>query len=321
MGATRAEFDHELGLIPSMAHLDEAEADRLFERFQEMERSLLLDPTDFFRYRLFEHTMDEASEILTHQQYAQLCGRVNDPVAASGLYDKVAFYQEYEEFLGRDWVVGVPENRPVFKDICARNRRVAYKTRYATYGGDFNIMPTREQIYLWRDAVAERAIIEELVIQHEDLARIFPGSVNSIRVLTAIDPAGQISLVCASLRCGRDEMVTDTGGGLFAGLDLETGALVTDGFSHLLERFERHPNTDVAFRGFVIPEFDGLLSRVHEAAGKHPELRLVNWDWACRNDGVWCLLQANLADGIGPCQEVLGRGLKSDLYRALGLEG
>lgn len=320
MGASREEFDRMRRSIPSLAAADGATCDQLYECFRSVEERYGAEPIDFFRYRLFEKDPEEIPSYLMHFEYAALCGRLNDPVLASSIFDRVSFYRVYEDFLMRDWVVGEPGCREHFHELCEHNRKLAYKIKSGMQGRDFDIVPTYEATYLWRDALAERAIVEEVIEQHEQMAALYPETVSSVRLITAVKDGG-VTIPAAVLRCGRRRAPAGAGEGwyLFAGLDVASGTVVTCGNSHLLEHFDRHPDTDVVFEGFVVPCWEELLQRVEEAALTNPGLRLMNWDWTCRKDGVWCLLKGKLTRGVGLCQEALGRGLKGEMYDALGI--
>lgn len=320
MGASREEFDRMRCSIPSLAAMDDGGCDRLYECFVGVEERYGAEPIDFFRYRLFEKDPEEIPSYLMHYEYAALCGKLNDPILASSIFDRVSFYRVYDDFLMRDWVVGEPDCREHFHELCEHNRKLAYKIKSGMQGRDFDIVPTYEATYLWRDALAERAIVEEVIEQHEDMAVLFPKTVSSVRLITAIND-GTVTIPAAVLRCGRRRAPVGAGEGwyLFASLDMVTGTVVTCGNSHLLERFDCHPDTGVSFEGFAVPQWEELLAKATEAALTHPGLRLMNWDWACRKDGAWCLLKGKLTRGVGLCQEALGRGLKAEVHEALGL--
>ena len=171
---------------------------------------------------------------------------------------------------------------------------------------------------LWECATMRPYMLEERIQQHRLMAGLYPRAVNTVRVLTVIDGSGSARIVAAALRCGRGDMVTDSGGGLFAPVDLASGRVTGNAFSHMRERFKVHPDTSVRFEGFELPDAEALWERVRQAALVQPGLVLANWDWACREDGAWILIEGNVDGGIGACQEALGRGLASELREALG---
>ena len=320
MEASREEFERILRMVPSMRAMSAERCDELYEQFQEFERACSASPSEFFKYRLYERSDAEAGQFLMRKQYAQLCGCVNDPVVSSGLVDRVAFNREYAPYLMRNWTYGSPENREKFYQLCENNKRLAYKARKGSGGRGFSVVYTADKVWLWEDMLAEEALVEELLVQHQSLSELFANSVNTVRIYTALGAEGDLQLIASVLRCGRGRMISDCGEGLCAKVDLETGKVVGEGVSRAQEHFDCHPNTGLPFVGLTLPNWSQLLNKAGDVALRRPELRLMSWDWTCRKDGAWCLLGGNFAGGMGPCQEAADRGFKEDVYQALEME-
>lgn len=318
MAVTRQEFDRVRTTVPPFAHISADDAEALYAQYCELAAALPVGASDFFRYRLFGRTIEEAADYLTRSSYAELCGRTNDPLVASHLVDKAAFNEEYQPYLGREYVVCREGQREKFLDLCDRNRRLVYKPRMGVYGLGASMISSNES-YLWRDALIEEAVVEERIKQHVRLAALFPYSVNTVRLQTAVTPAGEPLVLAAALRCGRGRYVIDGGGSIVAPVDLATGRVCGPGSSRQCETFETHPDTGTAFEGFALPRWKALLELMAEAVELHPSLRLMSWDWACREDATWCLFEGNFSGGIGTLQEALGHGMKTQVYEALGL--
>ena len=140
-----------------------------------------------------------------------------------------------------------------------------------------------------------------------------------MRMLTVAPKGLKPHVLAAALRCGIGDMITDSGEGLFAAVDVNTGLICTDGVSHIGERYVTHPDTGIRFERYRVPLFDDLVQLVVGVASADAGLRLVNWDCALDTRGHWVLLEGNVNGGIGPCQEALGRGLKHEVQEALGL--
>lgn len=125
-------------------------------------------------------------------------------------------------------------------------------------------------------------IFQETVIQHPDINEIYSGSLNTVRIDTFIDEDGEPEIISAIMRMGRDGSHTDnlSGGGIFVGIDLETGRLKKNGLTFLrygADVFTRHPNTGRTFENFKIPYFDEVKKMVKAAASLLQD-RLVGWD-------------------------------------------
>ena len=319
MAVTFDEFQLFMGKFPSLDSVSEGQAYEMFSAFVECERDNDSELMDFFKYRFWEKAPAERSEYLTRRQYAHIAGLVNDRTLAAQLDDKAAFFEWFAPYLGRAYVVCREGEHERFLGLCAANRRIIVKPRRNGYGRGIEIRETSSPSQLWRECADGKAIVEELLVQHADLARLYPMSVNSVRVASAIDRSGKASIISAALRCGRNGAITDSGDPFISGIDLDTGAVVTDGISHYLDIAEAHPDSGVRFKDVTIPNWDGLVDTVLKVASENPNLRLMNWDWACRENGTWCLIEGNFFGGIGPCQEAFGKGLASQVKTALGI--
>lgn len=319
MAVTFEEFQLFIGKFPSLAETPESDLSSMFVAFEECERENDSELMDFFKYRFWEKTPAERAEYLTRRQYAHIAGLVNDRTLAAQLDDKARFYEWFKPYLGRDYVIAREGEHAHFLEMCAAGQRLVVKPRRSGYGRGIEIRDTNTPRQLWRECTEGKAIVEGLIVQHPDLARLYPKSVNSARVATAIGRSGEVRVVSAALRCGRGGSITDSGDPFIAGIDLATGAVVTDGISHYLDRAETHPDSGTRFRDVTVPNWDGLLEQVRKVATENPNLRLMNWDWACREDGTWCLVEGNFFGGIGPCQEAFGTGLARKVCEALDM--
>lgn len=128
-----------------------------------------------------------------------------------------------------------------------------------------------------------------MVRQHESISRIYPHSVNTVRVDTFLDDEGNVHLLSGLMRFGAGGSVVDNGssGGCFVFLDLETGRLRGVGKTYLEHGgaiYPRHPDTNVSFDGFQVPDFPALIKLVKDAAALFPN-RLVGWDVAVTGSG------------------------------------
>jgi hypothetical protein len=135
-------------------------------------------------------------------------------------------------------------------------------------------------------------LVQERAVQHPELARISPGSLNTVRVLAVRLPEHGPVLAAAVHRWG----VAGTGpvdnissGGLCSRVDLTTGRLDTAvGRARARRRveFDRHPDTGAPIAGVLVPEWDAVRRLALELMDAFPELSHVGWDLAVTDRGV-----------------------------------
>jgi Sugar-transfer associated ATP-grasp len=134
-------------------------------------------------------------------------------------------------------------------------------------------------------------LIEGFLRQHDYAARIFPGSLNTIRIVTMIGPDGAPFVAAAAHRFGSAASAPVDNfkqGGVSALVDLETGAL-SPGRSHpgvhAVHVHEAHPETDAPIAGVRVPMWAEAQALALRLAGLCPGLRHVGWDICVTPEG------------------------------------
>ena len=128
------------------------------------------------------------------------------------------------------------------------------------------------------------AVLEELLVQHPEMARMCPTSVNTVRVATMLGDK-QEGIVYAFLRIGNGKVMDNVDqGGMAARVDLETGTLKTVAADKAGNVFTKHPMTGTEIIGFKIPYWEEVKALCLQAMRKVPQMRYVAWDVAVTPD-------------------------------------
>lgn len=143
------------------------------------------------------------------------------------------------------------------------------------------------------------ALIYRRELQTGFASYINPGSLNTIRILTMIDPStGEPFIASSVFRCGtvRSGSVDNwSNGGLSVAIDLQNGTLskgVAFPYGGKLTWYDRHPDTGVQIEGFVIPDWEKLKIAVLDLASKLYFVPYIGWD-IVPMDGFFKILEAN----------------------------
>jgi hypothetical protein len=169
----------------------------------------------------------------------------------------------------------------------------------------------------------EALIVQQRIKPHPRLKPIMPGrALGCIRVVTYCSES-EASVLFVFIKIPVGNNITDAfqhggTGNLLANLDLATGKLGKawgkrqgrDG--HSLTEFTAHPTTKQVFQGFQIPQWDAILRTAKKGAMAFPELRVIGWDVALCENGIFLMEGNNLWDSDGP-QVALRRGIKKDM--------
>ena len=162
----------------------------------------------------------------------------------------------------------------------------------------------REQV--WKRLNDEDRIAESLLEQCPEMAALHPASVNTVRALTI-----RGKLCSAVLRMGVGGGFVDNGcsGGIFAGLDVDTGIVTTKGADLMEHRFLLHPTTGLTIPGFQVPQWGKVCQTVREAVELVPGAVIVGWDVAITAQGP-VLIEGNAYPSVQIMQTAGMEGLK-----------
>ena len=141
--------------------------------------------------------------------------------------------------------------------------------------------------------------------QAEYLDEIYPGSANTIRMITLRSAeTKEFELCFAVQRIGASWTgAVDNGsrGGLIASVNVDTGKMSEARTLHDLEVYEKHPDTDAPIKGVVIPGWESIKSGVLEASSHFPYLDIIAWDILPTKDG-FTVIEANTSSGVNIIQ-------------------
>ena len=160
--------------------------------------------------------------------------------------------------------------------------------------------------------------VEEFICQHDDLNKLSPSALNTVRIFTQI-VNGNVVILSTRLRISVNSNVDNlAAGNMAAAVDEKTGVIIRPAiYSDITKKTESvHPITGVNIVGFQIPHWDMVIEKVKKIALHNKENRSVGWDIAVTNEGVdfiegnhdWCKLV---------CQLPVGMGLKNELKKYL----
>ena len=131
-----------------------------------------------------------------------------------------------------------------------------------------------------------QTLCEEIIRQHPDLNAIWPGSINTVRMVTILKD-GKAHVVAAYLRVGNGPRPVDNfnNGGMVVPLDRETGVILCHARDKAGRFYECHPVTGTRFQGTRVPMWPEILALLQDAAQVVPSIRYVGWDVAVTPEG------------------------------------
>jgi len=128
-------------------------------------------------------------------------------------------------------------------------------------------------------------LLEEAIVQHPKMNKLYPDSINTIRFITLVENK-DVKLLGASLRMGNGKYIDNAaGGGIFTSIDINTGKLDNIAFNSTGEKFDNHPITNQNIKGFQLPLWEDVIEMCKKAALEVPDVRCVGWDVAISEKG------------------------------------
>lgn len=216
--------------------------------------------------------------------------RMNDKAYWHFFDDKTQFNTTFAQWVQRDWIKAdsslTQERLAAFLE---NKTQVIYKPLEGSSGqgivkyqkNDWKELP----LFLDQLMEAGDGILEEVVIQHPEMARMCPTSVNTVRIATLLGDK-QEGIVYAFLRIGNGRVMDNVDcGGMAARVDLDSGKLLTVGADKQGNTYEKHPMTGTSIIGFTIPFFEEAKQMCLEAMRVVPQVRFVAWDVAITEQG------------------------------------
>jgi hypothetical protein len=135
-------------------------------------------------------------------------------------------------------------------------------------------------------------LVQEQLVQHAELSWIWPGCLNTVRVLTIRLP-GHGPVVAAAVHrwgvSGTGAVDNVSSGGLHSKVDLVTGRLgpaVGRARARRRTEFDQHPDTGSQITGVIVPDWADVGDLALELMDAFPELSHVGWDLAVSHHGV-----------------------------------
>lgn len=146
----------------------------------------------------------------------------------------------------------------------------------------------KEDLKNLKNLMDEESFLQQEVIQHDEMKKLYPKSVNTLRVVTILKDK-EVLVYNVIQKIGAYENTCDNWhlGGVIVGVDLSTGRLKADGLltNGYGGKVKKHPNTNIKFENFEIPYFKEALQKAKELHKEFINIKSIGWDIAITNDG------------------------------------
>ncbi|MCW5714344.1 MAG: hypothetical protein KIT43_07530 [Bauldia sp.] len=141
---------------------------------------------------------------------------------------------------------------------------------------------------------AKDGVFQSYVAQHPFFDEMTTGSATTLRLTTALDQAGEVTVRAAYLRIARQsDGHVRSDSAIKVPVDLAAGTLVDTGYMPNWAKVDRHPDSGFVFAGRTIPDFRGATALVADLHRSFPHLSCIGWDICIDVEGVARILEWN----------------------------
>ena len=221
----------------------------------------------------------------------------SDPGAWRDLGDKQRFATLFHDLLGRRVMLAADAARALEGDDDALGEEIVVKPRWGANGAGQIYMPASDLVGWLAEldpGQSEGWVVEGVLNPHPELARLLPGVLHTLRIVTFLD-GEDVEVWPAVLRVGAGghdslgralRIDSSSVGGIVVAVG-EDGRLAGSGRVRDpgTPPLDRHPRSGVRFADVTVPHLPEANELVKRAASRIPEVRSVGWDVAVLEDG------------------------------------
>ena len=275
---------------------------------------------EYFIYKFYNLNALGRSKFNTLKMQYGYCELVNGNNVRSLFEDKGACYNLFKDFYKRDFLkVNNADDIPQLKDFITKHPSFIFKPVFGHSGMGVKIYrkltPDDHSIAELMKQGENQFVVEELIEQVGNMAKMHPESINTIRIAT-FTANGKVNVLGSALRMGTGKSNVDNAGagGIYAGVDAKEGVVISIARDNVGNTFLRHPDSQIVIPGFVIPEWDKLLTVTSQMARTVTDATVIAWDLAYSSKG-WVMVEGNDVGEQYLLQAPLQKGVKFQLQK------
>lgn len=261
---------------------------------------------DYLMFGFYDMNGRQRDTYLTRVRNKKIMDLMNDPAFSDEFDDKLRFNKTFAAYLGRKTLNGETATEEELAEFLRGQEAIFAKINHGDCGRgveklyvkDFD-SPAAMLAYIREHGLV---VLEHVLPQHEDMARLHPSSVNTMRILTDLVD-GQVHIAYITVKMGRGNGVCDNSGqgGILCRVDPQSGKIISPATDDYFNVYEKHPDTGIVLQGYQLPMVDRAVAMAKEAALVFPQVGHVGWDMAITPTGP-AIIEGNEFPGTDLCQ-------------------
>lgn len=245
--------------------------------------------TDYETFEFYNMNKKQRKNVITRGINNKFIKILNNENYMKLIDNKILFNIIYKEFLKRDWLDLRKTSEKNFEKYIKTKKIIIAKPIDLSCGKniekiEYSENQNLEKLYK-KLKENKQYLIEDYVIQHEDMMKLYPKSVNTLRIVTILkNNIPQIAFT--AIRIGSKNNIVDNfnSGGLFTTVDKD-GIIRKSAIDKKGNIYENHPDTNTKIIGFKIPFFKEAIEFSKKLALITPQIRYTGWDICITENG------------------------------------
>ncbi len=240
---------------------------------------------DYIIFEFYNMNKEERKTYLTRMKNKYLISHLNKRELRYIFNEKNVFDKRFKDFLGREVIDLADIGYEQFETFVQGKDYFFAKPNIGESGKGIekikvaDFADTKALYDYIRQPEKHFGVIEEVITQHPDAARIYPDSINCLRIVTLVYD-GKPNILYAVFKMGNGGKFVDNleNGGLACHFDLDKGEIVGQGHTSALINYDAHPATGIPFVGYKLPYMEEVKELVKKAAMVVDHFGYVGWD-------------------------------------------
>lgn len=275
----------------------------------DMSKCILKYNIGYMEYNLFHFVgkPQELRDTYVDFNHSQALFRIlNDRAYMDNFDNKLKFNKIFSEYLGREFIDAAHCSDEEFRNYCKGKKEIFCKPVDSCSGkGIYKSIPINDDTdidELHKFMIDNDLFCEDTIVQHEQMNKLNPTSINTIRITTVLKD-GVVYPMYALVRIGTNNSKVDniSSGGIYTVLS-EDGKIVNPCWSDkTIRTYECHPTHGFNMIGFKIPYFNEAIELCKKAGLVQDHIRYIGWDIAITPNGP-VIVEGNELPGYDMCQ-------------------
>lgn len=254
---------------------------------------------DYISLSFYSKNAEERSKYVTSGNKRLFYKNFYDDEARKILASKYLFSKRFKDYVKRAWIYTGDVTSEEIRSFITKQGRVVVKPLSSTWGIGVGIKTEADIDAIIADVQkGNQYMIEEVIVNHPDVARVNPDSVNTLRVETCLDHDGGFHLLNVLFMVGTTKTIVSNchSGGMMCHVDVKTGCIDNAGYNPKGIWYEVHPASGIKLRGYKLPYIDQLEDYIKGVCQVMPNARYVGWDVVITPNGFE-LIEGNFCPG------------------------